>query len=127
MVRFTSPHEMGETQTEFHRKIDRATEVACWKYWRVNYACAVQPRPLKKMPGIVDVCAGLIGGFKPERIRVVQLAPDKGGDLSSQLTPADVDGLRALDVEVLAIDARGSGHPVEPGNVRLLADFFDFT
>ncbi len=126
-VRFTSPHEMNENQTEFHRKIDRATEIAWWSYWRINYACAVQPRPFKRMPGIVDVCDGLIQEFNPERIRVLQLAPDKDGTLSSQLTPADIDGLRGLDVEILAIDARSSTHPVEPGNVRLLADFFDFS
>ena len=70
---------MGETPTRFLRKIDRATEIAWWSYWRLNYACAVQPRPFNKMPGIVDVCADLVGEFLPERIRVVQLAPDKDG------------------------------------------------
>jgi hypothetical protein len=126
-VRFTSPHEMNESQAKFHSKIDRATEVAWQRYWRMNFAGAIQPRPHNKMPGVVDVCAGLIREFLPERIRVVQLAPDKDGELTSQLTTAEIDGLRRLDVEVMSLDARASSYPAEPGNIRLLADYFDFS
>ncbi|MGB7101903.1 MAG: hypothetical protein WBD95_24445 [Xanthobacteraceae bacterium] len=126
-VRFTSPHEMNETSAQFHKKLDRVTEIAWWAYWRINYACAVQPHPFKKMPGIVDVCAGLKKEFEPERIRVAQLAPDQWGNLTSQLTVKDVDDLRKLDVEVITIDARRSSHAAEPGNVRTLADYFDFS
>ena len=126
-VRFTSPHEMNETPAEFHRKIDRVTETAWRRYWRVNYACAIQPHPFNNMPGIVDVCTGLQNQFKPERIRVVQLAPDQGGNRASQLTTGEVDALRNLDVEVITIDARRSTHAAEPGNVRTLADYFDFS
>ena len=80
------------------------------------------------MPGIVDVCDGLRRDFNAERIRVVQLAPDQFGGLGSQLTRGEVDGLRNLDVEVLSIDARRNPpHSAEPGNVRVLADFFDFS
>lgn len=128
-VRFTSPHERNETPTDFHKKIDRATERA-WKngFWRINVASAVQPRAFNKMPDIVKVCEGLQREFAPERIRVVQLAPDQWGNLPSQLTNKDIDGLRKLeDVEVITIDARRSNYPVEPGNVRILADFFDFS
>ena len=128
-VRFTSPHERNETPTDFHKKIDRTTERA-WNngFWRINFASAVQPRALNNMPDIVEVCEGLQKAFAPERIRVVQLAPDQWGNFSSQLTNAEIDGLRKLeDVEVVAIDARRSNYPVEPGNVRILADFFDFS
>src|SRR5687767_2099467 len=52
-VRYTSPHERGETPTEFYRKIDRVCELAWWSFWRINYACAVQPRAFNKMPGLV--------------------------------------------------------------------------
>src|SRR5438105_11615357 len=38
-VRFTSPHEAGETMEKFLRKIDRASEDAWRDYWRLNYAC----------------------------------------------------------------------------------------
>jgi len=118
---------MNETPAEFHQKLDRVTEIAWWRYWRINYACAVQPRPFKKMPGIVDVCDGLAKQFMPERIRVVQLVPNQWGSQTSQLTAAEVDGLRGLDVEVVTIDARRSSHSAEPGNIRVLADYFDFS
>ena len=126
-VRFTSPHEANESPADFYRKLDRVTEIAWWRYWRVNYASAVQPRPFRRMPGIVDICDGLMKQFKPERVRVVQLAPDQWGGSKSQLTGVEIDGLRALDVEVIALDARRSSALAEPGNVRILADYFDFT
>lgn len=126
-VRFTSPHEAGETPTKFHRKIDRACAVAWRSFWRVNYACAVQPNAFNNMPDIVGVCDGLIHAFLPERIRVVQLSPNQWDQQTSRLTTAQIDGLRGLDVEVISIDARRSQHPAEPGNVRILADFFDFS
>lgn len=119
---------MQETLDEFLKKLDRETEIAWNNYWRINYVSAVQPRAAHNMPGIVDVCAALKQNFMPERIRVVQLAPDQHNEFHSQLTPAEVDGLRQHDVEVLSIDARKNpAHPAEPGNVRILADFFDFS
>ncbi|HEV2748858.1 MAG TPA: hypothetical protein VGW34_16370 [Allosphingosinicella sp.] len=123
-MRFTSPHEAGETPAQFHHKIDRAAEIAWWSFWRISYATAVQPRSFQSMPGIVDLCTGLKGAFQPERIRVVQLAPDQWGNSTCQLTSGEIDGLRALDVEVLSIDATRSSHAAEPGNVRILAEFF---
>lgn len=125
--RITSPHEANETQDEFHRKIDEACASAWSEFWRINYVSAVQPRPRNHMPGVVAVCQGLQTEFWPERMRVVQLAPDQRGEQTSRLSEVEIDGLRSLDVEVLTIDARRSGHPVEPGNVRILAGFFDFS
>ncbi len=124
----SSPHEKGETEAQFHRRLDRVTAHSWKLFWRVNVACAVQPRAFGKMPDIIQVCDGLLRQFNPERIRVVQLAPDRLGTLDSQLTVTEVDGLRRLDVEVISIDARRSPpRPVELGNVRVLADFFDFS
>lgn len=125
--RATSPHEAGETSAQFHQKIDEACASAWSGFWRINYISAVQPRPHNHMPGIVQVCQGLLTEFRPERIRVVQLCPDQWGKDASCLTRIDIDGLRLLDVEVVAIDASRSAHSVEPGNVRVLADFFDFS
>lgn len=129
-IRMTSPHEFGDSPADFHAKLDRVCEKA-WQdgFWRINYASAVQPRAFKKKPGIVDVCAGLIREFQPERIRVVQLAPDWHGQLSSQLTTQEVDGLRKFDdVEVITIDARPNANRNPTlGNIRILADFFDFS
>jgi hypothetical protein len=125
--RCTSPHEAPETQAQFHQKIDDACASARPEFWRISYVSAIQPHPRNHMPGIVSVCDGLQTAFRPERIRVVQLAPDQLGRVTSRLTDAEVDGLRLLDVEVLAVDARRSWHAAEPGNVRVLADYFDFS
>lgn len=126
--RLTSPHEAGETQAHFHQKIDDACAAAWSAFWRVNYVSAIQPHPRNQMPGIVAVCDGLRTEFLPERIRVVQLAPDQWGTAASRLTDSEIDGLRRLDAEVISIDARRrNGLPAEPGNERVLADFFDFS
>ena len=112
---------------KFLRKIDRASEDAWRDYWRLNYACAVQPRAHNHMPDLASICASLQREFMPERIRVVQLSPNQWGGTQNELTSSEIDALRGSDVEVIALDARRSGYPVEPGNIRVLADFFDFT
>ena len=127
-VRFTSPHEMGEDIQTFVSKIDRETETAWHDSWRLNYASAIQPRAANQMPGIVDVCQAVWGAFKPERIRVVILAPDIYGDTRNLISNEEVDALRTLDIEVLTIDARMRADiAAEPGNIRILADYFDFS
>ncbi|MFG1260324.1 hypothetical protein V5F79_23630 [Xanthobacter flavus] len=126
--RIMSPHEAMEAPADFHSKIDDACEAARGlNFWRINYVSAVQPRAANRMPGIVDICRGVQDAFLPERIRVAVLDPDQAGTSNSHLSKAEVDGLRTLDVEVIMIDARRSGHRAEPGNVRILADFFDFS
>ncbi|MDP3905842.1 hypothetical protein [Novosphingobium sp.] len=135
VVRSASPHERGLSTTSFHDEIRRALQDGkkhgCR---RMNFAYAVQPRPTKrregkldKIQGIVSVCSDLIKAFAPERIRVVQLSPNQFGSSGNCLTVFEVDGLRNLDVEVIAIDARRGGNPIEAGNVRVLADYFDFS
>jgi len=119
--RLTSPHEMEETPEHFHNNIRAA------QFRRLNYYSAAQPQAFKNMPCIVGVCEGLQQEFSPERIRVVMLVPDQAGGHTSALTTNVVDALRLLDVEVLTIDARRGVLPAEPGNARILADFFDFT
>lgn len=127
-ARATSPHEAGHSPSQFHDLIVEACRLAEKDgYRRLNYVSAAQPNTANAMPNIVGVCRGLIKTFRPERIRVVQLAPDQFGSFDSQLTAEVVSKLRDLDVEVLAIDARRSDHKAEPGNVRILADFFDFS
>jgi hypothetical protein len=126
-IRFTSPHEANESPTDFHKKIDRASQIVWSVGWRINYACAVQPYAKNRMPGIAEVCEGLQREFLPERVRVVLLAPDQRSSLRAQLSDAEIDKLRSLDVEVLRLDARQGTPPVEQANVRLLADYFDFS
>jgi hypothetical protein len=125
--RATSPHEAVETPAEFLQKIDDACASAWPEFRRINYISAVQPKSRNHMQGIVTVCQGLITAFHPERIRVVQLFPDQWGEDASRLGDVEIDGLRQLDVEVVALDARRSVNAVEPGNVRILADYFDFS
>lgn len=127
-ARATSPHEAGHSPSQFHDLIAKAFRLAEEDgYRRLNYVSAVQPNAANAMPNIVGVCGALIKAFNPERIRVVQLAPDQLCSFDSQLTPESVSKLRDLDVEVLAIDARRSEYKAEPGNIRILADFFDFS
>lgn len=129
--RFASPHEKNEHLSEFIKSIDDACSRA-WNdgFWRINYASAIQPRPFSNMPDVVEVCKEINDAFWPERIRVVVLSPDQAGLTKNVLTTSEIDGLRAVaggTVEVLTIDARRSSHPAEPGNVRILADYFDFS
>ena len=124
--RLTSPHEMGETPEDFWTKIREVkNQTSTFRRW--NYYSAAQPHAFNGMPDIIGVCQGLQQEFSPERIRVVMLVPDQAGGHTSALTTTEVDALRGLDVEVLTIDARRGVQPAEPGNARILADFFDFT
>jgi hypothetical protein len=130
IIRCSSPHEYGDDTNQFHAKIQKAAARLWWAgYRRMNFACAIQPDQHNHMPGIIQVCDDLIKVFAPERIRVVQLAPDQGGKLDSRLSNTEVDGLRQFrDVETLSIDARKrAGVFAEPGSVRILADYFDFS
>jgi hypothetical protein len=47
-VRLSSPHEMGETLTQFFNGIERFGQRAWRDGWRFNLACAVQPKATKK-------------------------------------------------------------------------------
>jgi hypothetical protein len=94
--RIMSPHEANETPGQFHQKIDQASAGAGSDFRRMNYVSAIQPRPRNKMPGVVAVCQGLQNEFRPERMRVVQLAPDQGGRQTSRLSEVEVDGLRSM-------------------------------
>lgn len=126
--RAMSPEEAGETLEQYLRKIDDALVIAWNSYWRVNYISAIEPVPRGKAPNIVEICRHVKDAFRPERIRIVQLLPDQWGSGGGRLDDDSVELLRGLDVEIAAIDARRSrsGRDVEPGNIRILVDFFDF-
>jgi hypothetical protein len=127
-VRCTSPHERYETIVEFFDKLDRDMEYAFNKFWRFNFACAIQPNAANNMPDIVETCRRFDLAFWPERIRVVQLHPPQTPDARHLLSTQQVDDLRSIGngVEVLTIDARRASLTVRP-NGFILADFFDFT
>ncbi len=127
-VRLSSPHESKFDPSEYHKSIDKkALAARRQNFRRINFAGAIQPGPRNLMPGIVEVCSGLIKSFEPERIRVVQLSPNQYGNTDYTLKTDEIDKLRRLDVEFISIDARRGGGTVESANVRILADFFDFS
>lgn len=115
-VRLTSPHEWGETLTEFIDKIRRQGDGT----WCV--ASAMQVEADNKMPDIVDVVIGIRAALSPTLIRVCLLSPDWQGNMLASARPV-TDGLwRTPTCEVLAIDARDRRR-----NGLLLGDTFDYT
>ena len=126
VVRCSSPHERGETLAMFLRKLDRAMERAWRKFWRFNFACAVQPHAVDPTPDLVAICAAL-QDLKPERVRIVQIHPRQDGEPGELLAQDDIDRLRELEIEVLTVDGHRSARSSAGPNGLLLADFFDFT
>lgn len=127
-VRITSPHEYNETVDEFFDKTETKMEGQGWL--RGNFICPLHPGPYKKITiSTVELIQRFYDRFKPERIRVAFLNPDKG---SNYFAPAKLekmqDDLRGYvgepipRIECISIDARH-----KTGQGMLLADFFDFT
>ncbi len=123
--RIASPHERGLTLEEFMESIYKTACNAWNRYWRVNFACAMQPFSANNMPSITTVCKELNRVFQPERIRVVQIDPTQDGSSGSLLSLSAVSSLIQMNVEVTTIDARR--HSNLRSNAFFLADFFDFT
>lgn len=127
-IRCSSPHEMGEDFRKFFGKLDRTMELAREeRFRRFNFACAVQPRNVGRMPGIVEICHEVKTRLNPERIRIVQIHLRQDKEDGSLLTPSDVDKLRKMQVEIMTLDGHGSPPRQRIPNGLLLADFFDFT
>lgn len=129
VVRFTSPHERGETIETFLGKIDRDLERAWWNFglWRANFACAIQPNAANKMPDAVATCKAIHDAFWPERIRLVQIHPRQDGSPGNLLSLAQVDELRNIPLEVITIDGRRPAEKQSDPNAFILSSFFDFT
>ena len=119
-LRLTSPHEYGDTPKKF---IDKTRSKMVSGRW--CYAGALQPDAYNQMPDVVESVGRFINAFKPERVRVVFLSPDRhGAQLSAFLPGRDLSGelLQIPTVEVACVDARE-----RESNGLFLADFFDFT
>lgn len=129
VVRFTSPHERGETLETFLDKIDRDLERAWGNigFWRANFACAIQPNAANQMPDAVATCTAIHDAFWPERIRLVQIQPRQDGCPGDLLSEAQVDHLRNISVEVVTIDGRRPAEKRPDPNAFFLSSFFDFT
>ena len=116
-LRLTSPHEAGESLNQFLEKIEENTD----SRGRWNVVSAVQVAAAGGMPDLSLLVAALDERFRPERIRVAILSPDRHGKVLHE-APTLMQTLQdILPCETLCIDAR-SRHR----NGLLLADTFDF-
>jgi hypothetical protein len=128
-VRCTSPHERKETIDEFFEKLDHTMERAWDKYWRFNFACAMQPRAANNMPDLFSTFKAFREKFEPERIRVIQIDPRQDEDekkIDLLLSHHEVDELRTLRIEMAIVDGRKSSAPNQHPNGFFLA-VFDFS
>lgn len=118
-LRLTSPHEWGESCSDF---IDKTKSKMGYGRW--CFAGSLQPNAAKQMPDVVDSVGRFQKAFSPERIRIVFLSPNRhGASLQAFLPARDLAAdLLALGIEIACIDARS-----RTGNGLFLADFFDFT
>ena len=123
-LRLSSPHELKESLTGFLKKTHEKMTAATPKHGRRwNFACALHPYPLNKMPDVVTACEAFVARFVPERTRVVFLNPDRKGNF---IEPSEIARMsrrlrRIPSVEVCWIDARS-----EQANGLQLMDFFAF-
>ena len=116
-LRLSSPHESKETLKEFLQKIEDNSD----GFNRLNVASAVQINAAENMPNLSDVVTALDERFRPERIRIAILSPDRHGEMLDVI-PELMQQLREVESsEVFCIDARS-----RDCNGLLLADTFDF-
>ena len=126
-IRCTSPHESKESINDFFAAIDRARSVAWKKFWRFNYACALQPHATKITPDALTFCKEITKRLTPERVRLVQIDPRQDGNAGTILSHSEIDQLRNIGVEAITVDGRREPMGSNPPHGLLLADFFDFT
>ena len=124
-LRLTSPHESDENLGEFLDKCDE--NMQSWGSYvrRWNFAGALQVSASNKMQEEPEkVIDAFINRFKPERVRVAILSPNKLGiALDPKVIRSLTKELRALPgCETMAVDATS-----KRGNGLMYADFFDFT
>jgi hypothetical protein len=118
-LRLTSPHERGETRTEFHNKFKRVMKYG----HRWNFACPIQPDAYNKMPDAAETILYFVKQFSPERVRAAFLSPDRKGTPKDPIKLMKMhDLLWKKKIECISIDAR-----TPDLNGKVLSDFFDFT
>ena len=119
-LRLTSPHEFGETLTEFLDKTEAKTKVGRWAV-----AGPLQPQGFRNMPDLAATVSGVVQRFQPERVRLCLLSPDRHGQAQARGTLQQLfDQLWSVagPVECLCIDARDRSR-----NSSVLAGFLDYT
>lgn len=119
-LRLTSPHEYNETPKEFLDKTKNKMGDGRW-----CYAGPFQPNAFRKRPDVVQSVEAFTKFFKPERVRVAFLSPNRHGQEVNSFAPSR-DLLQEIlsipKAEIMCLDGRQRGK-----NGLLLADFFDFT
>ena len=122
-VRLTSPHEANETMDEFLKKCEDAMGPKVPEARRWNFAGALQVTASLNLAKGSDVVGEFAKRFKPERIRVAVISPDRQGSYLSTGTQQNiVQSLRAVGAEIVVSDATS-----RTANGLTYADFFDFT
>lgn len=119
-LRLTSPHEVGESLSEFLSSIERKCDESRW-----CFASPLRPLAMRRMPDSASTVRAFVNRFEPERVRVAFLSPTYDG---KTLDEYGADGRlvrelgRIRNVEAVSI-------PVgrKRANGLLLADYFDFT
>lgn len=123
-LRLTSPHESNERLGEFLDKC--ANEMQPNKdrpsARRWNYAGPLQPNATSNLGCAPSVIDEFVKRFKPERIRVAILAPDRDGNMPANIAniASKYDGIP--NIEVVFINAM-----LRDSNGLFYADYFDFT
>ncbi|MBB2918285.1 hypothetical protein [Cupriavidus alkaliphilus] len=121
-LRLMSPHESGESLTDFIGKTKGKMTGGRW-----CFAGPLHPGAYKEMPDAVTTIGRFIKTFDPERVRVVLLWPSHHEDENEEFGADTVENLleelQEVDgrVEVLCVDGRKRGR-----SGLLLADYFDF-
>lgn len=127
-LRLTSPHEAGESlikgdKKNFLMKTLGKLQNHHSKAGRWNFASALQPSAMKRMPDAYASIQAFTNFFRPERVRVVILSPNCSGvQLQPKLLPLARNLQSISSVEVCWIDATSRS-----SNGFFLADFFDFS
>jgi hypothetical protein len=115
-LRLTSPHEAGETLSQYLNKIAQRTASGRW-----CVASAVQINPARQMPALPEVVKALAARFAPERIRIAILSPDRHAATLPGASQLVDDLWRIRHCEPFCLDARS-----RTANGLMLADTFDF-
>src|SRR5262249_20192204 len=102
-LRLTSPHEMNESLREFLKKIASKTNSGRW-----CVAAPLQPDRAGRMPDLLRTVEAVVRRFRPERVRVCILSPDRKGVAldSKELRRLFRNLWQVRTVECHCIDAR---------------------
>lgn len=123
-LRLTSPHEYGESLSEFLDKCEDRMWTSGREISRWNFVGPLQIVSRQKIiPDGIVVIKEFMDRFKPERVRAVILSPNRSGEFMECNTLLNLlDEMHRMNCEVILTDAQTSDK-----NGLIYSDFFDFT